>query len=101
MGGGSLINLFRRPQRLGERVARLGGVSYWSPADGLVAAVVLAWGAVLAALVADMGAEHGQVLAGSRRSTFGAAILARSRDLGARIQGSVPFPVELRPDGRH
>jgi hypothetical protein len=96
-----LIHLFRRALRLGERVARLSGDSRWSPADGLVAAVVLAWGPVLVALVADLGPDHGQVPAGSRRSTFGAALLARSRDLGASIQGSVPFPVELRPDRRH
>lgn len=96
-----MIHLFGRALRLGERVARLSGVSHWSSADGLVAAVVLAWGAVLVALVADVGSDRGQVLAGSRRSTFRAAILARSRDLGASIQGSVPFPVELRPDSRH
>ena len=96
-----MIHLFRRALRLGERVARLRGVSHCSPADGLVAAAVLALGAVLVALVADVGSDHGQILPGPRRNTFGPAILARSGDLGASIQRSVLFPVELRPDRRH
>lgn len=96
-----MTHLRGRALRLGERIARLSGVSHWSPADGLAAVVVLAWGAVLVALVADVGSDQGQVLAGSRRSTFEAAILARSRDLSASIQESVLFPVALRPDRRH
>jgi len=66
-----------------------------------VAAVVLARVPVLVAHVTDVGSGHGQVLAGPRRSTLGPAILAGSRDLGASIQGSVLFPVELRPDRGH
>ena len=96
-----MIHQFGRALRLGERVARLSGVSHWSPADGLAAAVVLAWLPVLVVHVTEVGSDHGQMLAWSRRSAFGPAILARSRDLGASIQGSVLFPVELRPDRGH
>lgn len=93
-----MTDLFGQAAGLGERAVHLGGVSYRSSAGGLLSAVIPTPRPSLVAPVADVGFQHRPVRAGSRRSVSGASILARSRDLGARIGRSVPFPVAFRPD---
>lgn len=92
-----MTDLFGQARGLGERAVRLGGVSCRSSADGLISAVIPTRRPVLVAPVADVGFQLRLVRAGSRRSVSGASILARSRNLGARIRRSVPFPVTFQP----